>query len=110
MRTHMLLIPFLLLTSCTIVRVQGANPATSIHFGILRLEPAAGARSVSYRIRGIGLVPSTNGTTLGYAREDAVLAYHPEDCRVVIFELPAESRDLFDPLLDPAICQPRRTR
>lgn len=97
-------------SSCTIVQVQGANPSTSLHFGILKIEPAVGARSLSYRVRGIGLVPHTNGATLGYAQEDAVLAYNPEDCRVVIFEMPAEGRDLLDRLVDPAICQPGRAR
>ena len=64
-----------LLPACTIVQVSGANPATSIHFGILKLEPALGARSISYRIRGVGLVPVHNGATIGFAREDAVLVF-----------------------------------
>jgi hypothetical protein len=73
------------LPACTIVQVQGATPSTSLHLGVVKFVPDAGARSVSYRIRGVGIVPTTNGMTLGYAREEAVLAYHPEDCRIVVF-------------------------
>ena len=96
------------LPACTIVQVQGGNPSTAVHFGLLKIEPAPGARSISYRVRGIGLVPSLNGATLGFAREDAVFAYHPEDCRIVLFDwpaAPADRRDLAVRLSSPEICQ-----
>jgi hypothetical protein len=101
------------LSACTIVQVQGADPSTSVHFGVLRLDPAPGARSVSYRIRGVGLVPSLNGATLGIAREDVVLAYHPEDCRIVLFDWPTEPtlrQLLADRLSSSTICQPGSAR
>jgi hypothetical protein len=101
------------LTACTIVQVQGANPSTSVHFGVLKIEPTPGARSISYRIRGVGLVPSLNGATLGVAREDVVLAYRPEDCRIVLFDWPTEPtlrQSLADQLSNPATCQSRSAR
>lgn len=101
------------LSACTIVQVQGGSPATSVHLGILKIDPAPGARSISYRIRGIGIVPSLNGATIGYSREDVVLAYRPEDCRIVLFDWPAERverRDLAAQLANSDICQPGGTR
>jgi len=74
----------------------------------LKIEPSPGARSVSLRIRGVGIVPGTNGATIGFAQEEAILAYHPEDCRVVLFDLPraeAERRAWVEQLGDQALCQ-----
>jgi len=91
MRNHALLILFLLaMSSCTIVQVNGANPVTSFHFGVLKLEPAAGAGSLSYRSRGFGLVPGLNGVTIGFAREDTVIVFDPDDCRTVVFDAPSD--------------------
>ena len=101
------------LPACTIVQVQGASPSTTVHFGVLKIDPAPGARSISYSIRGVGLVPNLNGATLGFAREDVVLAYHPEDCRVVLFNWPegsADQQSLAHQLSNPAICQSRSAR
>lgn len=96
------------LGACTIIQVEGATPSTSAHFGILRLQPDAQARSISYRIRGIGIVPGMNGFTLGYSQEDTILVFSTTDCRVVVFEAPAgaESRRVLESLLEnPNLCR-----
>lgn len=79
------------LGGCTIVKVEGARPVRSAHFGTLRLSPEAGAGAVTYRMRGFGLIPGRNSLSLGYVREDAAIIYDPDDCRVVIFQLPSDA-------------------
>lgn len=104
-RSAFLTLTLSLLPACTIIQVSGADPSTSLHFGVLKLEPAPGARSLSYRIQGFGLVPGHNGATLGFAREDVVLVFDPNDCRTIIFDAP--DNDLVDAALAAgAACQP----
>ena len=74
------------LGGCTIVRVEGARPAASVHFGVLRLVPDQPGAMVSIDATGIGLVPSHNGATLGLARSRMVFLNDVSRCRLVIFE------------------------
>lgn len=80
----------LLSTGCTIVQVNGPARATVAKFGILKIEPEGDARLVTYRSSGVGLVPSVNGATLGISSETVAIVLHPEDCRLVIFEMTAQ--------------------
>lgn len=75
-----------LLGGCTIVRVEGASPATSVHFGVLRLAPATPDSMISVDATGIGLVPGMSGATLGFARSRMVFLNDLSRCRLVIFE------------------------
>lgn len=79
------------LCGCTIVEVKGARPVRSAHLGTLRLAPEAGAGAVIYRMRGFGLIPGRNSLSLGYLQEEAAIIYDPDDCRIVIFQLPSEA-------------------
>jgi hypothetical protein len=97
-----------IISACTVVQVRGGSPSTSVHLGILKIEPAPEARSLSLRIRGFGVVPGISGATLGFAQEDVVVAYHAEDCRIVLFEPPLGSVDrqwLTTLLNNPNICR-----
>lgn len=75
-----------LLAGCTIVRVEGASPSTSAHFGVLRLVPDSPDAMVSIDATGFGLVPGQAGATLGYARSRMVFTNDLSRCRLVIFE------------------------
>lgn len=75
-------------SACTVVEIHGASRATIVGLGVLRIESDPAAKALAYRVRGVGLVPTVNGITLGYAAQDAVLLTDPHDCRVVIFEQP----------------------
>lgn len=75
-----------LISACTIVRVEGASPSTSVHMGTLKIEPQPGAGLMILRTKGIGLVPSVHGMTLGYRGEVAAWAYDPERCQVILFD------------------------
>ncbi|WP_152414690.1 hypothetical protein [Blastomonas sp. AAP53] len=76
----------LLAGGCTIVRVEGATPATSVHFGVLRLIPDSPDAMVAVTASGLGLVPGHNGATLGFARSQTVFMNDLSRCRLVIFE------------------------
>ena len=98
-----------LLPACTVIHVHGAEPRSIVRFGILQLAPAEGARSVSYRISGLGLVPGTRGATLGFSREEAVILFDAGACQIVFFEPPPatpDNRTWLEPLLaNPNICR-----
>lgn len=79
------------LGACTIVEIEGAQPVRSAHFGTLRLSPEAGAGAVTYRMRGVGLIPGRDSLSLGYVQEEAAIIYDPDDCRIVIFQLPSNA-------------------
>ncbi|MDO9487357.1 MAG: hypothetical protein Q7J32_03210 [Sphingomonadaceae bacterium] len=81
----------LLCASCTVVQVTEGQTVRS-HLGVLRIAPDAQTGLAAYRSAGIGVVPGINGATLGYRRENVVLAGAGAACRVVVFELP-ESRE-----------------
>lgn len=78
--------PALLLAGCTIVEVRGDGRPATLQFGVLRIDPGAGARAVILRSHGVGLVPGLDGATLGARSESAALIYAPEDCRLVLFD------------------------
>lgn len=80
----------LLATGCTVVHINSGEVVTSSRFGVLEIRPAAGARLVAIKTRGLGIVPGLNGTTIGYSDEDVALVYDENDCRVVILELPED--------------------
>lgn len=98
----------LLLSSCTIVKIEGASPKTSVGLGILRIVPESGSRVLVYRSTGLGLVPSLNGAVLGYSDQQAALIYDRDDCRVLILSMPkpeVERAELLKLLKDrPDIC------
>lgn len=83
-----------LMTGCTIVRVEGAAPSTSVYLGTLKIEPQPGAGLMILRTQGFGLVPSAHGMTFGYRREVAAWVYDPARCQVILFDRsPAEVAD-----------------
>lgn len=83
----------LLLAGCTIVRIESRDHVeVRAYPGLLRIAPDAQASSVvAYRVRGLGLVPTRNGLTLGWAAEDAALMPDTAACRILLFELPADT-------------------
>lgn len=80
----------MLLAGCTIVRVEGSGDVrVRAYPGVLRIVPDAQKQDVvAYRVRGIGLVPTRNGLTLGWAAEDAALMDDLSRCRILLFTLP----------------------
>lgn len=90
-----------LLAACTIVRIDsGGDVKVSTHAGVLRIIPDERSSDfVAYRVRGLGVVPTRNGLTLGWAAEDAALVNDLSRCRIVIFAPPKRAdapwRDLF---------------
>ena len=91
MRTSWLLSLFALVLSllvggCTIVRVTGAQPVTTVHFGVLALAPAIPGGMVAVETTGFGLVPGVNGATLGFASSHMVFMDDASHCSLVIFE------------------------
>lgn len=76
-------------TGCTVIHVEGAQRVELVSLGTVRIVPADGAKVVSFRSRGIGMVPLLTGASFGVARQDAVIQYSSA-CNVVIFELPKD--------------------
>jgi hypothetical protein len=72
-------------SGCTIVQVNGAAAVTSLHFGILQITPAPDTAATVVDIRGLGLVPTSDGVTLGGSREQAVYIPKSSDCRALFF-------------------------
>ena len=70
---------------CTTVRIEGAQPRVERHFGVLRIAPDQNAEALVIRSRGFGLVPTTQGLTVGYRAETAAYLFDPTQCRVVLF-------------------------
>ncbi|WP_374125855.1 MULTISPECIES: hypothetical protein [unclassified Sphingomonas] len=73
---------------CTIITVSPESRVTSIRPGILKIEPAAGAGMIAYRVRGLGVVAGRSGPTLGWASEDTVLVYEKARCGIIVFDQP----------------------
>ena len=79
-----LFLPVLLgLAGCTTVTVQGAADVTSSHFGILRVTANPNAPITSVHIRGFGLVPSSNGVTIGKSDEIITAVNNRNDCHAI---------------------------
>lgn len=76
----------LLIGGCTIVRIEGAQRATTVHLGILKIAPETPGGMIAVDTTGFGLVPGVNGATLGFSRDRAVFMSDLSRCRFVIFE------------------------
>lgn len=76
-------LPFAL-ASCTSVNVQGAG-VSSTSFGALKITPTPGAKAVIVSMAGYGVVPSTQGTTIGFGKELTAYIYDKDDCRAIFF-------------------------
>jgi len=96
-------------TGCTIINIEGGQPARAVRLGLLRVEPAAGADLMVVKTKGIGLVPSRSGVTFGLLNETMAVAYDRSRCQVIVFEMPkdSESEDRLTNLLQrvPSICR-----
>ena len=70
---------------CTTIEISGASPLIERRFGLLRIEPADASTAIVIRSRGIGLIPTTDGVTVGYASQSTAYFYSLEQCRIVLF-------------------------
>jgi hypothetical protein len=71
------------LASCTTVSVSGGQATRD--FGVLRIAPSAQSPLTIVNIQGIGLVPTSNGLTLGASRETVAYMSKSDPCRVIFF-------------------------
>lgn len=63
--------------------IHGATDVTSTHFGVLRVRANPNAPITSVHIRGFGLVPSSNGVTIGKSDEIITAVNNEKDCHAV---------------------------
>ena len=82
----------LTLSGCTIVHLESSG-RSEVHAypGVVRITvDAQSSDMVAYRVRGLGLVPTRNGLTFGWAAEDAAMMSDLSRCRIVLFSLPGK--------------------
>ena len=96
---------------CTNIDIQGVGAAVSVtHLGIMRVSPATDTAVTVVNIRGVGIVPSSNGVTIGVSKETFAMLKDPHDCRVIFFiesgsQAEAAIKILEDQSLKKDICQ-----